>query len=93
MLSWANLNIHHKSIGLFNIEGFYDFLCVFLDDARKNGFVTKPMKELLFTARTAPDLIDQLLAYEPQVDPILSKINWSENDRGKKRRINLDLNL
>ena len=51
------------------------------------------MKELLFTARTAPDLIDQLLAYEPEVDPIISKINWSEDDRGKRRRINLDLNL
>ena len=93
VLSWANLNIHQKLIGLFNVEGFYDFLCVFLDDARRNGFVTKPMKELLFTARTAPDLIDQILAFEPQIDLILSKINWSENDRGKKRRINLDFNL
>ena len=37
---------------------------VFLDDARRNGFVSKPMKELLFTARTAPDLLDQILAFE-----------------------------
>ena len=93
VLSWANLNIHQKPIGLFNVEGFYDFLCVFLDDARRNGFVTKPMKEHLFTARTAQDLLDQLLAFEPQVDPILSKLKWSEDDRGKRRRINLDLNL
>ena len=93
VLSWANLNIHQKPIGLFNVEGFYDFLCVFLDDARRNGFVTKPMKELLFTARTVEDLLDQILAYEPQVDPIISKLKWTEDDRGKRRRINLDLNL
>ena len=93
VLSWANLNIHQKPIGLYNVDGFYDFLCVFLEDARRNGFVTKPLKELLFTARTAQDLFDQILAFEPQIDPILSKIKWSEDDRGKKRRINLDLNL
>ena len=93
MLSWANLNIHQKPIGLYNVDGFYDFLCVFLEDARRNGFMTKPLKELLFTARTAQDLFDQILAFEPQIDPILSKIKWSEDDRGKKRRINLDLNL
>ena len=51
------------------------------------------MKELLFTARTAQDLLDQILAFEPQVDPILSKLKWSEDDRGKRRRIYLDLNL
>ena len=55
--------------------------------------MTKPMKELFFTSRTAPYLIDQILAFEPQIDPIISKIKWSEDDRGKKRRINLDLNL
>ena len=92
VLSWVNLNIHQKSIGLFNIDGFYDFLCVFLDDDRRNGFMTKPMKELLFTARTAPDLLDQILAFEPQIDPIISKIKWTKDDRGKKRRRNLDLN-
>ena len=93
VLSWENLNIYQKPIGLYNVDGFYDFLCVFLEDARRNGFVTKPLKELLFTARTAQDLFDQILAFEPQIDPILSKIKWSEDDRGKKRRINLDLNL
>ena len=93
VLSWANLNIHQKPIGLYNVDGFYDFLCVFLEDARRNGFVTKPLKELLFTTRTVQDLFDQILAFEPQIDPILSKIKWSEDDRGKKRRINLDLNL
>ena len=65
VLSSANLNIHQKPIGLFNVEGFYDFLCVFLDDARRNGFVTKPMKELIFSAQTVPDLIDQIFTFEP----------------------------
>ena len=93
LLSWVNLNIHQKSIGLFNVEGFYDFLYVFLDDARRNGFVSKPMKELIFSARTATYLLDQILSFEPQIDPILSRIQWTADDHGKKRKINLDLNL
>ena len=93
VLSWANLNIHQKPLGLFNVDGFYDFLYVFLEDNRRNGFITKPINELLFTARTAQDLIDQILAFESHMDPILSKIKWSEDDRGKKRKLNLDLNL
>ena len=91
--SWANLNIHQKPIGLLNVNGFFDFLFVFLEDAKRNGFISKPVKDIFLTARTADDLIDQLLAYEPKIDPILSKLNWSGNDRGKKRKVNLDLNL
>ena len=51
ILSWGNLNIHQKSIRLFNANLFYDFLYVFLDVARRNEFVSKPVKNIIFTAR------------------------------------------
>ena len=72
MLSWANLNIHQKPIGLFNVDGFYDFLVVFLEDALRNGFLSKPVKDILFTARTVNDLIEKLLSFKPQIDLIIS---------------------
>jgi hypothetical protein len=31
--SWAQLHIHHKPIGLLNVNGFYDNLLSFLDQA------------------------------------------------------------
>ena len=31
--SWAQLHIHHKPIGLLNVNGFYDKLLSFLDHA------------------------------------------------------------
>ena len=74
LLSWANLNIHQKPIGLLNVDEFYDFICIFLDDTRRNWFLLKPVKDIIFTARTSHDLIDKLLAVEPQIDTILSKI-------------------
>ena len=33
IFSWAQLHIHHKPIGLLNVNGFYDNLLFFIDQA------------------------------------------------------------
>jgi len=38
--SWAQLHIHHKPIGLLNVNGFYDNLLSFLDQAMEQQFLT-----------------------------------------------------
>jgi uncharacterized protein (TIGR00730 family) len=38
--SWAQLHIHHKPIGLLNVNGFYDNLLSFLDQAVEQDFLT-----------------------------------------------------
>jgi hypothetical protein len=38
--SWAQLHIHHKPIGLLNVNGFYDKLLSFLDQAVEQEFLT-----------------------------------------------------
>ena len=90
--SWANLNIHQKPIGLLNVDGFFDFLLVFLADANRLGLLSKPTKDIFLVSRNADELIDQILAYEPKIDPIVSKLNWTNNDRGKRPRLDIDLN-
>ena len=37
--SWAQLHIHHKPIGLLNVNGFYDNLLSFLDNAVEQEFI------------------------------------------------------
>jgi uncharacterized protein (TIGR00730 family) len=91
--SWANLYIHRKPIGLLNVNHFFDFLLVFLENAKMLGLLSKSAKDIVFTSRKADELIDQLVAYEPKIDPLLSKLDWSDNDRGKKRRVDLNLSL
>lgn len=91
--SWANLNIHQKPIGIFNISSFFDFLFIFLDDAKRTGFLMKSTKDIFLSARRADQLIDQLQAFEPKIDPNIVKLDWSDSDRGKKRKLDLDLNL
>jgi uncharacterized protein (TIGR00730 family) len=40
IFSWAQLNIHQKSIGLLNVNGFYNTLLYFLDHAVEQQFLT-----------------------------------------------------
>ena len=92
--SWNHLNIHQKPIGVLNINGFYDFMFVFLEEIKRLGFTNKSAKDILLTAKTADELIDQLLNYEPVVDPIAARLNWSgESSFRRSKRLRLDLNL
>jgi uncharacterized protein (TIGR00730 family) len=39
MLTWSQLGIHAKPIGLLNVDGFYDGLVSFIEHAKGQGFV------------------------------------------------------
>ncbi|XVE81472.1 hypothetical protein DITRI_Ditri15bG0066900 [Diplodiscus trichospermus] len=36
---WAQLNIHHKPLGLLNVDGFFNKLLSFLDQAGEENFI------------------------------------------------------
>ena len=90
--SLENLNIHQKLIGLLNVDGFFDYLFIFLADANKLGLISKLVKDIFLTVRKTDELLDQLIVFESKIDPIVSKLNWSDSDRGKKRKLDIDLN-
>jgi uncharacterized protein (TIGR00730 family) len=39
MLTWSQLGIHVKPIGLFNVDGYFDALVNFIEHAQGQGFV------------------------------------------------------
>ena len=51
--SWAQLHIHHKHIGLLNVNGFYDNLLSFLDHAVEQKFLTSSARQIIISAATA----------------------------------------
>lgn len=65
VLSWAQLGIHRKPIGLLNTEGFFDPVLSAIGHAVAEGFI-KPLHAQLFTAAGDPaTLLEQVLAYRP----------------------------
>ncbi|MEC5163645.1 MULTISPECIES: TIGR00730 family Rossman fold protein [unclassified Janthinobacterium] len=53
MLTWSQLGIHAKPIGLLNVEGFYDGLVGFIEHAQGQGFV-RPQHAALMMVEAEP---------------------------------------
>jgi len=91
--SWAQLHIHYKPIGLLNVNGFYDKLLSFLDQAVEQKFLTSSARQIIIFDATAEQLIDQLQSFIPIIDPSMSHINWSTKESRKKLKLDLSLCL
>lgn len=69
ILTWAQLSLHRKPIGLLNIDGYYDGLLQFADHQVKEGFVRAEHCAMLHSDSEAAALIDRLLNYQvPESD-------------------------
>jgi uncharacterized protein (TIGR00730 family) len=63
--TWAQLGIHHKPLGFYNVAGFYDPLLAFLDQVTADGFVREHHRHMALTADRPGALLDQISAYVP----------------------------
>ncbi|XVF35440.1 hypothetical protein REPUB_Repub18cG0146100 [Reevesia pubescens] len=63
--SWSQLHIHQKPIGILNVNGFYDSLFSFLNHAVEQRFISQATRQILVTATTSEQLLDQLQAFVP----------------------------
>jgi len=60
MLTWSQLGIHAKPIGLLNVDGFYDRLIDFIAHAREQGFI-RPQHAALMMSASDPQALLTLL--------------------------------
>ena len=56
MVTWAQLGIHAKPIGLLNVDGFYDKLVAFVEHMVEQGFV-KPAHAALLIVEADPAVL------------------------------------
>lgn len=65
ILTWAQLGIHAKPIGLLNVDQFFTPLLAFLDHVVEQGLLKPRHRELLLVAENPGDMLDQLAAWCP----------------------------
>jgi uncharacterized protein (TIGR00730 family) len=65
VLTWAQLGIHRKPIGLLNVAGYFDPLLAWIDRAVGEGFLRDEHRRTLLVARQPEELLEMLLAYRP----------------------------
>ncbi|XVF31659.1 hypothetical protein REPUB_Repub17cG0010400 [Reevesia pubescens] len=91
--SWSQLNIHQKPIGILNVNDFYGSLFCFLDHTVEQRFISQATRQILVTATTPEQLLDQLQAFVPQHDTAMALLNWEKDSSSKKKKLNLTLSL
>jgi len=67
ILTWGQIGLHTKPIGIMNIAGYFDALLSFMDSAVLNRFVAQPHRDNLLVDRSPASLLDRLGEHRPIV--------------------------
>ncbi|XP_066351503.1 probable cytokinin riboside 5'-monophosphate phosphoribohydrolase LOGL3 [Miscanthus floridulus] len=92
VITWAQLGIHHKPIGLLNVDGYYNTLLAFIDQAMEEGFISHIARQIIVHAPNAQELIEKLEDYVPYSDIVPAGLNWKTeivNDPGDDSGISI----
>lgn len=60
IITWAQLQIHSKPVGILNVNGYFDPLLALVDHAVKEGFVRPEYRALIQEASEPAELLDNL---------------------------------
>lgn len=78
VITWAQLGIHSKPIGILNVNGYWDPLLQLVDNAVKQGFIREDLaKGILVVSGDPIELLDKLEKHCPPV----SEIKWLTEDQ------------
>ena len=69
ILTWAQLGIHDKPVGMLNVAGYYDGLRGLIDHGVREGFVRKEHAALLLFAESPAELLDAFASWRPPALP------------------------
>lgn len=67
ILTWAQLGLHKKPVGILNIRGYYDLLIKQLDYMVEEGFLRPENRELVVVGNDIPSLFEAMHNYHPDV--------------------------
>lgn len=73
VITWAQLGIHTKPIGLLNVGGYFDPLVTMVDKGVEEGFIRPIYRDLFVSARGVGDLLEKLQRFR-SLPSILSEM-------------------
>ena len=59
-LTWLQLGIHSRPVGLLNVDGYFDHLLAFLEHASRQGFIKEPHLRMLLVDESPDGLLRQM---------------------------------
>lgn len=76
MITWAQLGLHQKPIGILNIYGFYDDLIRLVQNMVDKGFLKQINRDMLLISNNIDELLEMMRNYKA---PTVGK--WISKDR------------
>jgi uncharacterized protein (TIGR00730 family) len=74
-MTWTQLGVHDKPVGLVDVNGFWAPAAALLDRAVADGFLAAAMRSSIVVAPTGTEVLDAFASWQR---PVLGK--WTERD-------------
>jgi len=69
MVTWGQLGLHKKPVGVLNVDGFYNDLSALLDTMVNKGFLKPENQRMLLFADTIEELLEKMRNYQAPATP------------------------
>lgn len=65
MMTWAQLGLHKKPVGILNVNGYYNSFITMMDNMVTEGFLKQELRDMLLVSEKVEDLIAKMQNYTP----------------------------
>jgi uncharacterized protein (TIGR00730 family) len=72
-ITWGQIGLQHKPIGLLNVAGYFDALVGFIDHSVREGFIRPHHRDLFLVDGEIAPLLDRLANHHPPAGLIPSQ--------------------
>lgn len=82
MITWAQLGIHKKPVGLLNVDGYYNSLLALFDNGVQEGFIKPGARNIVVSAPSAKELMMKMEHYTPSHENVAPSESWQMKQLG-----------
>ncbi|KAL5202157.1 hypothetical protein ABZP36_013109 [Zizania latifolia] len=85
MITWCQLGIHDKPVGLLNVDGYYDPLLALFDKGQTEGFINPDCGQIFVSAPTASELLTKMEQHTRLHQEVAPATSWEVSELGYGR--------
>lgn len=83
MITWSQLGIHKKPVGLLNVDGYYNSLLALFDNGVAEGFIKPGARHIVLSAPTAKEMLAKMEQYTASHDHVAPRESWQMEKLGE----------
>ncbi|XP_050363963.1 LOW QUALITY PROTEIN: cytokinin riboside 5'-monophosphate phosphoribohydrolase LOG5 [Argentina anserina] len=93
VIAWSQLGIHNKPVGLLNVDGYYNYLLIFIDKTVDDGFIKPSQRHIIVSSQNAKELVEKLEGYVPVHDGAIAKASWEVEQQEQQEKQQVGFNV